>query len=91
MNWIERHMTLDQYIAESNASVQAGVLTPDLHEADVVCAGEPSAQSCSILSNEGNCYSAGEYCRRADLNNTTTDADGRAMTCVMESGRPHWR
>jgi hypothetical protein len=62
--------------------------------------GAPAAQElaaqlaadtpCSIRSNAGNCYAAGEYCRYRDLNKTTTDADGQTITCIMESGRPHW-
>ncbi|AEW99704.1 hypothetical protein SCATT_p15110 (plasmid) [Streptantibioticus cattleyicolor NRRL 8057 = DSM 46488] len=45
---------------------------------------------CGIRSNAGNCYRAGQFCRKADLGRTTTDAEGRAITCGMESGRPHW-
>ncbi|MYS22302.1 MULTISPECIES: hypothetical protein [unclassified Streptomyces] len=45
---------------------------------------------CSIRSNAGNCYRAGQFCRKADLGATTTDASGRSITCVMESGKPHW-
>jgi len=45
---------------------------------------------CSIRSNSGNCYAAGEFCRQGDLGKTTTDADGQMITCVMESGRAHW-
>ncbi|WP_143172480.1 hypothetical protein [Actinacidiphila paucisporea] len=48
------------------------------------------AAVCSIRSNAGNCYTAGQFCRKADLGATTTDAKGRSITCVMESGRPHW-
>lgn len=50
----------------------------------------PTDNPCSIRSNAGNCYSAGEYCRRTDLGQSTTDADGQTIACVMESGRPHW-
>lgn len=45
---------------------------------------------CSIRSNRGNCYTAGEFCREDDLGKTTTDAAGDNIACVMESGRPHW-
>lgn len=55
----------------------------------------PTARSagsgaCSVLTNAGNCYAAGEFCRNGDLGKSTTDADGEAINCVMESGRPHW-
>jgi hypothetical protein len=46
--------------------------------------------TCSIVSNAGNCYAAGEFCRQRDLGQSTTDADGQSIACVMESGRPHW-
>ncbi|WP_199239376.1 hypothetical protein [Streptomyces sp. ICBB 8177] len=45
---------------------------------------------CGIRSNAGNCYRAGEFCRDADLGKSTTDAAGRVIRCLMESGRPHW-
>ncbi|MBM9435233.1 hypothetical protein [Actinacidiphila bryophytorum] len=50
----------------------------------------PKPALCSIRSNAGNCYKAGQYCRKADLGRTTTDADGRAITCKIVSGQPHW-
>ncbi|WP_078861820.1 hypothetical protein [Streptomyces sp. NRRL F-5123] len=46
---------------------------------------------CSIRSNAGNCYKAGQFCRNADLGATTTDANGRDITCETVSGKPHWR
>jgi hypothetical protein len=49
-----------------------------------------SGAVCSIRSNAGHCYRAGEYCRDDDQGKTTTDADGRAITCLMESGGLHW-
>lgn len=45
---------------------------------------------CSIRSNAGNCYHAGQFCRNADLGETTTDANGRSIKCGMVSGRAHW-
>jgi hypothetical protein len=45
---------------------------------------------CSIRSNAGNCYKAGQFCRNADLGKSTTDASGRSITCVVESGGKHW-
>ena len=46
--------------------------------------------TCSIVSNVGNCYAAGEFCRQRDLGKSTTDADSESIICVMESDRPHW-
>ncbi|MFI0724208.1 hypothetical protein [Streptomyces sp. NPDC021224] len=50
----------------------------------------PKKDVCSIRSNAGNCYKAGQFCRNADLGATTTDANGRDITCETVSGRPHW-
>jgi hypothetical protein len=50
----------------------------------------PKSTGCSIRSAAGNCYKRGQFCRNADLGRTTTDANGRSITCIMESGRPHW-
>jgi hypothetical protein len=51
----------------------------------------PKSEVCSIRSNAGNCYKAGQFCRNADLGSTTTDANGRSITCRMVSGRAHWQ
>ncbi|MEZ0096180.1 hypothetical protein [Streptacidiphilus sp. EB129] len=47
---------------------------------------------CSIKSNEGTCYKAGEFCRKSDAGATTTDQAGRSITCGYENGdsQPHW-
>ncbi|AUG76185.1 hypothetical protein CFP65_1284 [Kitasatospora sp. MMS16-BH015] len=46
--------------------------------------------TCSIRTGSGNCYHAGEFCRKGDLGKSTTDAAGREITCGIESGKPHW-
>lgn len=51
---------------------------------------KPASKTCSIKSSSGNCYKAGQFCRNADLGKTTTDANGRSITCRMKSGKPHW-
>lgn len=45
---------------------------------------------CSIRSNAGNCYQAGQFCRNSDVGATTTDAAGREITCGFKSGRNRW-
>ncbi|WP_393058342.1 hypothetical protein [Streptomyces sp. LN549] len=49
-----------------------------------------TAQLCSIRSNAGNCYHAGQFCRKADVGATTTDAAGRKITCGYEAGANRW-
>ena len=63
------------------------VLTPPVA---TTAPATPAAAACSIRSTAGNCYRAGQFCRDGDLGKTTTDADGAAITCLLESGRPHW-
>src|SRR5262249_35380506 len=45
---------------------------------------------CSIRSNAGNCYQAGQFCRSTDVGATTTNAAGREITCSYESGANRW-
>ncbi|MGW1728666.1 hypothetical protein ACWCQK_38040 [Streptomyces sp. NPDC002306] len=49
-----------------------------------------TAQLCSIRSNAGNCYHAGQFCRKFDVGATTTDAAGREITCGYEAGANRW-
>lgn len=49
-----------------------------------------TTQVCSIRSNAGNCYHAGQFCRNADVGSTTTDAAGRKITCSYEAGANRW-
>ena len=45
-------------------------------------------QGCSPLTNSGNCYSPGEYCRDDDHGVSGTDANGDPITCEDNDG---WR
>jgi cytoskeletal protein RodZ len=49
-----------------------------------------STGTCSITSNSGNCYSAGQYCRNSDHGATTTNAAGTSITCRYRSGGWRW-
>ncbi|GHB15765.1 hypothetical protein GCM10010377_01480 [Streptomyces viridiviolaceus] len=46
--------------------------------------------SCSIVSNAGNCYQAGQYCRNSDHGATTTTARGTRITCTYSSNAWRW-
>jgi hypothetical protein len=50
----------------------------------------PPAGNRVIKAPSGNFYSAGEYCPEKDAGQTTQDAAGHTLTCVLESGRYHW-
>ncbi|MFE0107450.1 hypothetical protein [Streptomyces sp. NPDC059009] len=52
--------------------------------------GGGSGTRCEITSNAGNCYRAGQFCRKADVGRSTHDASGRIIKCGYVSGRPHW-
>ncbi|MGW5254177.1 hypothetical protein ACWERW_14345 [Streptomyces sp. NPDC004012] len=49
-----------------------------------------TTELCSIRSNAGNCYHAGQFCRKLDVGETTTDAAGREITCDYEAGANRW-
>ena len=51
---------------------------------------EPGTGSCSIVSNSGNCYSAGQFCRNSDHGATTTTAGGTPIKCTYSSNRWRW-
>ncbi len=46
------------------------------------------AQSCYPLTNGGNCYRPGEYCRTSDRGTSGIDANGDAIKCEDVNG---WR
>ncbi|MET9570483.1 hypothetical protein ACFYNW_29195 [Streptomyces virginiae] len=41
--------------------------------------------TCYPLSNAGNCYRAGQICRKADIGSSGRDANGRAIHCRQDS------
>src|SRR5437773_2666816 len=48
----------------------------------------PSASSCYPLTNSGNCYEPGDYCRAADHGASGIAGDGEPITCIYNNG---WR
>ncbi|MCI3240897.1 hypothetical protein [Streptomyces spinosisporus] len=46
--------------------------------------------TCSIRSNAGNCYSAGQFCRNSDHGSVTTNASGAAIKCTYSSNAWRW-
>lgn len=56
--------------------------------AGVDTSGSSDTGTCSIVSNSGNCYEAGQYCRNRDHGASTTDAGGTGITCAYRNG---WR
>ncbi|MGZ6356499.1 MAG: hypothetical protein ACXWOX_18145 [Ktedonobacteraceae bacterium] len=47
-----------------------------------------AAPSCYPLTNSGNCYEPGEYCRKADHGASGIAGDGEPITCIDNNG---WR
>ncbi|HEX4787459.1 MAG TPA: hypothetical protein VH372_03290 [Actinospica sp.] len=45
-------------------------------------------QSCQPLTNGGNCYKPGEYCRKSDRGTSGIDANGDPIVCRDNDG---WR
>ncbi|MCX4910963.1 hypothetical protein [Streptomyces sp. NBC_00878] len=52
--------------------------------------GQDSTGTCSIVSNSGNCYSAGQFCRNSDHGADTTTADGTKIKCAYSSNAWRW-
>ena len=52
---------------------------------------QDSVGTCSIKSNAGNCYSAGQFCRNSDHGATTTTADGTPIRCTYSSNTWRWK
>ncbi|MDX3099067.1 hypothetical protein PV703_30930 [Streptomyces sp. ME01-24h] len=48
------------------------------------------AGTCSIVSNAGNCYSAGQFCRNSDHGATTTTASGARIECAYSANAWRW-
>ncbi|MGW0748690.1 hypothetical protein [Streptomyces sp. NPDC002587] len=51
---------------------------------------EPADTACEIVSNAGNCYNAGQFCRKADLGRSTHAGNGRLIYCRQDGGQPRW-
>ncbi|MEU8487558.1 hypothetical protein [Streptomyces sp. NPDC048641] len=47
--------------------------------------------TCSIVSNSGNCYSAGQFCRNSDHGALTTNEGGTSIKCVYSSNAWRWK
>ncbi|MFE0730564.1 hypothetical protein ACFW2X_20390 [Streptomyces antibioticus] len=52
--------------------------------------GQDSTGTCSIVSNAGNCYSAGQFCRNSDHGAITTTAGGTKIKCTYSSNAWRW-
>jgi hypothetical protein len=46
------------------------------------------AASCHPLTNGGNCYEPGEFCRKTDHGSTGVAGDGKPIVCINNNG---WR
>ncbi|MCC5479503.1 hypothetical protein [Streptomyces barringtoniae] len=46
--------------------------------------------TCSIVSNAGNCYRSGQFCRSSDHGATTTTASGTPITCSYSGSAWRW-
>ncbi|RII13794.1 IgA FC receptor precursor [Streptomyces sp. YIM 130001] len=55
-------------------------------------AAPPAAakSTCEIVSNSGNCYRAGQFCRSRDRFRTTHDATGHRLKCTPNTRGQRW-
>ncbi|MCZ4096934.1 hypothetical protein [Streptomyces sp. H39-C1] len=51
---------------------------------------EPAPAECEIVSNAGNCYNAGQFCRNADIGSSTHAGNGRMIHCRQDGSRGRW-
>lgn len=51
---------------------------------------QDTSGTCSIVSNAGNCYSAGQFCRNSDHGAVTTNEGGTRIKCVYSSNAWRW-
>lgn len=51
----------------------------------------PAKAECEIVSNAGNCYNAGQFCRKADLGRSTHAGNGRMIHCRLDGTQPRWQ
>ncbi|MGW3601083.1 hypothetical protein [Streptomyces sp. NPDC005167] len=49
-----------------------------------------SSGKCSIVSNAGNCYEAGQFCRNSDHGVLTTTASGARIKCAYSANAWRW-
>ncbi|MEU2085176.1 hypothetical protein ABZ569_25355 [Streptomyces albus] len=59
-------------------------------DADSTDSTETGSGTCSIVSNSGNCYSAGQFCRNSDHGATTSTASGRTIKCTYSANSWRW-
>ncbi|MFB6961040.1 hypothetical protein ACFCYB_29535 [Streptomyces sp. NPDC056309] len=52
--------------------------------------GNSASGTCSIVSNAGNCYQAGQFCRNSDHGARTATAGGTPITCSFRSNAWRW-
>ncbi|WP_369260770.1 hypothetical protein [Streptomyces sp. R35] len=58
--------------------------------ADTDNGSQDNTGTCSIVSNSGNCYSAGQFCRNSDHGSLTTTASGATIKCAYSSNAWRW-
>ncbi|MCG7526064.1 hypothetical protein MHW47_16640 [Streptomyces sp. OfavH-34-F] len=52
--------------------------------------GSQATGTCSIKSNAGNCYRAGQFCRNSDHGAVTTTATGARIRCSSSGSSWRW-
>ncbi|MFI5667078.1 hypothetical protein [Streptomyces sp. NPDC051704] len=64
---------------------------PPVTKAPTKEASHPASGTCEIVSNAGNCYKAGQFCRKADLGRSTHAENGRLIHCRLDGSQPRWQ
>lgn len=66
----------------------AAAPSPAAPSTPVAAPAQPAPVSCHPLTNAGNCYEPGEFCRKADHGASGVAGDGKTITCEYNDG---WR
>ncbi|MER6394334.1 hypothetical protein ABT236_38525 [Streptomyces sp. NPDC001523] len=77
--------------AEASTKAPAKAPTRPPSKAPTKAPPEPAAADCEIVSNAGNCYNAGQFCRKADVGRSTHAGNGRLIHCRQDGKQPRWQ
>jgi hypothetical protein len=79
-------------VYDGSYMVQNGkIVSGTLSQTGTIAATSPSAAPQGTITDpNGGFYARGEFCPTADAGQTTVDASGNVLTCVLESGQYHW-
>ena len=93
-NWITAEKVLGISTATGNSGRPERAVPPPSPDTSAVRVPPPSshaaARGCYPKTNGGNCYRAGEFCRKSDHGLSGVSGSGTAIRCVLSGSRWRW-